>query len=190
MQPRLSLLGLYKFDNTILDPLIIPEGLSKDALTDLIISECAELNAVYPNPDLFKDMLGAFSIRRLPIWERLYKTTLLEYNPIENYNRVEETTEDRSGNDTYTPDLSTTETDKATAFNSNALTVTGERETSEGGFSTTEREEGLTRKSTISGNIGVTTSQQMLEQERAVSTFDIYRCILDDFRDDFCVQVY
>lgn len=37
------------------------------------------------------------------------------------------------------------------------------------------------------GNIGVTTSQQMIEQEREVSRFDIYREMADLWAKDFCV---
>ena len=41
-------------------------------------------------------MIGRWSAKELPIWDRLYKTTLLEYNPIENYDRKEKWTEDEN----------------------------------------------------------------------------------------------
>lgn len=40
------------------------------------------------------------------------------------------------------------------------------------------------------GNIGVTTSQQMIAQERDISTFDIMSVIIDDFIDYFCIGIY
>ena len=40
------------------------------------------------------------------------------------------------------------------------------------------------------GNIGVTTTQQMIEAERESVKFDMYRVICDDFIDAFCVFTY
>ena len=40
------------------------------------------------------------------------------------------------------------------------------------------------------GNIGVTTTQQMIEEERRVVEFDIYHYIAEDFKADFCLLVY
>lgn len=40
------------------------------------------------------------------------------------------------------------------------------------------------------GNIGVTTTQQMIQQEREIVQFDIYKFIVDDFKSEFCVMVY
>lgn len=47
-----------------------------------------------------------------------------------------------------------------------------------------------THEGHISGNIGVTTSQQMIEQERSVADFNIYKTIINDFITEFCVMVY
>ena len=40
------------------------------------------------------------------------------------------------------------------------------------------------------GNIGVTTTQQMIEQERDMAKFNIFQFILDEFKQRFCVLVY
>lgn len=40
------------------------------------------------------------------------------------------------------------------------------------------------------GNIGVTTTQQMIEQERDIAKFNIYQVILDEFKQRFCLLVY
>lgn len=47
-----------------------------------------------------------------------------------------------------------------------------------------------TRHGTVSGNIGVTTSQQMIEQERNVAVFNITDYIVRDFKQRFCILVY
>ena len=48
----------------------------------------------------------------------------------------------------------------------------------------------MTHEYTKSGNIGVTTTQQMIEAERAVVLFDIYVKIADDFHRAFCLDCY
>lgn len=40
------------------------------------------------------------------------------------------------------------------------------------------------------GNIGVTTTQQMIEQERLTAKFSLYQVILDEFKQRFCLLVY
>lgn len=43
---------------------------------------------------------------------------------------------------------------------------------------------------TEQGNIGITTTQQMIKEEREVSDFSIYDVIVQDFKERFCVIVY
>ena len=45
-------------------------------------------------------------------------------------------------------------------------------------------------KRTETGNIGVTTTQQMIKEERDISDFNIYGYIADSFKNEFCVLVY
>ena len=49
----------------------------------------------------------------------------------------------------------------------------------------------ITKNSHISGNIGVTTSQQMLEQEIEISAkLNVIKMIVDSFKERFCLLVY
>ena len=50
--------------------------------------------------------------------------------------------------------------------------------------------ETYTRRSEIHGNIGVTTSQQMLESELKVARWNIYEHIADAFIADYCIPIY
>ena len=50
--------------------------------------------------------------------------------------------------------------------------------------------ESIVHESHISGNIGVTTTQQMLEEERRLALFNIVQFIIDDFKSYFCILVY
>lgn len=50
--------------------------------------------------------------------------------------------------------------------------------------------EDITRSRTEQGNIGVTTTQQMIQEERDISLFDLVDHITQDFKEQFCVMVY
>lgn len=47
-----------------------------------------------------------------------------------------------------------------------------------------------TEKIRAYGNIGITTTQQMIQQERDIVQFSIFDFIVDDFKMDFCLLVY
>ena len=131
----------------------------------------------------------------------LYKTTLLEYNPIENYSMSESGTDTRTPNITTTDSTniggqsnSTTSTDSVSPYDTQTFTDSnktiilennGAREDSntrtESGTETT------THEFKRSGNIGVTTSQQMLESERKVVNFTFLKIVFNNIISDTCI---
>ena len=50
----LTVMGLYNFDNTLLDSMVYPEGIDGEMLKNDIILETAELEVIYPDPAFFK----------------------------------------------------------------------------------------------------------------------------------------
>ena len=106
----MSPLGLYRWDETIFDLMQIPSALDKPTLIDNLLSETAELEVLYPNPVVFKNLVGVWSAKQLDIWNRLYATTQYEYNPIENYNRYETGSEDGTGSTTHSGTDTTADT--------------------------------------------------------------------------------
>lgn len=178
----LSVAGLYQYDPTIFDSLHLPEGLdSTVAIADILV-ECSELEILLPDPDLLKESINYWSMAQLPIWERLYNTTQLEYNPIWN--------KDGTYTETETRDLeSTAETDatgKVTGYNSSTMQPADQQTVSGAGTDTGT----ITRERRETGNIGVTTTQQMIKEEREVSQFNIYRYITESFKSMYCLGVY
>ena len=107
---NLSPLGLYNWDQTIFDLIQIPEALNRETLIDNLLAETAELEVLYPNPVVFKNLLGVWSAKNLDVWNRLYATTQYEYNPIENYNRYETGSDSGTGRTTHSGTDTTTET--------------------------------------------------------------------------------
>ena len=106
----LSPLGLYRWDETIFDLMTIPSALNKQTLIDNLLTETAELEVLYPNPVVFKNLVGVWSAKQIDIWNRLYATTQYEYNPIENYNRYETGSEDGAGSTVHSGTDTTADT--------------------------------------------------------------------------------
>lgn len=105
---NLSIMGLYNNDPTVLDMMVFPDGFTdaqKTTTKESILVECAEFEFLYPAPEVAKTIIGIWSRKELPYWNRVYAASQAEYNPIENYRRNETEsisdgrTEEHSGND-------------------------------------------------------------------------------------------
>ena len=107
---NLSPLGLYNWDHTVFDLMQIPVELDKETLVHNLLAETSELEVLYPNPVVFKNLVGVWSAKQIDIWNRLYATTQYEYNPIENYNRYETGSEDGAGRTTHSGTDTTADT--------------------------------------------------------------------------------
>lgn len=156
--------------------------MDRDTLIDNLLIESESLEILYPNPAFLKHAIDVWSKERLSVWQKLYETTILEYNPIENYDRIEEGSNTASGNSGGT----NTATHSNTAYNSDTFSDTSKDVNS----GTNEFENQTEFQSRTHGNIGVTTSQQMIEAQREVVKFCMTSYVINEFLDRFCVCVY
>lgn len=226
----LSVMGLYKYNHRLFDKMKFPEGFTdqqKEIIINNIIVDTAGLECAYPNWDIMQSMIEIWSLYNLPAWNRIYKLSLIEYNPIENYNRNEtetiKNTEDNTHNDSDRMQASGTDSSnssqtnfgtdttitKRTAYDSNTPKTHDESSLNYGhnvadsGSTTYGRADTRTRMESskhtgeiiksnhTSGNIGVTTSQQMAMSEIELATaINIYPIICNSFKERFCVLVY
>lgn len=170
----LSIMGLYEYDNTLFQGLQVPEGLNEDAVINEILLQCAELEIVYPNIDIMKLAITTWSIANQYTWQKLYDTMAVEYNPIWNVDATVTIDRNTSG--------SGNATDAVKGFNSNTWAESDKTDT------ISEAEEDVTERRT--GNIGVTTTQQMLEQERKIADFNMISFIAQSFKQRFCLLIY
>lgn len=119
-------------------------------------------------------------------WDGLYKTLNFDYNPIENYSMTEKVNRERQ--DTRTTDFNSTSSSQVYGFD-NASAVDTDKSNSAGNNKSvgSDAEEATT---TRSGNIGVTTSQEMIEAERRVKLYDFYRQVITDIADILVTKIY
>lgn len=254
MQSSMSVLGLYNYDPTLFANMSYPDDFDstdQQTLVNNLVCELAELEILYTSPAFMKTIIGVWSAKEVTTWNRIYAAAQMEYNPIENYDRQESSTDTTdgtrkhtgndvtafSGSDTVTnsgkdttQDSGTeavgntgtdTTTNKVAGFDSNnlvdhdssalahghtATTTFGKKEelthghveTVAMGHSETlthgeqiKDDTEITHTSRIHGNIGVTTSQQMLESELEVAPkLNIMNIIIESFKNRFCLLVY
>lgn len=88
--------------------------------------------------------------------------------------------------DSYEPDYKDTASrhDTQESESSNRVDVTGDRAVDE----TTG--ETYSHKLRAYGNIGVTTTQEMLEAQRKLVRYNVYNEIADSFKEEFCLYIY
>lgn len=273
----LDINGLYMWDNTIFDNMVIPTDVNREELIDMIIFDCRELTVTVASPVIMKRAIELWSRKNIYYWNELQKTMHYSYNPIENYDRHELTkdvfksdnksvengnntvtqtgtntttetgsrtsvesgskTRVESGSKTIEQTGTKTTTDELTvaAFNSSSLeprethTVTetpNDWVTTETGNDytvtetpndytvtetpnvTTENKPNLTtietpnlttknesggdnvRESYIHGNIGVKSTQAMIEEQRSIIDISLYTTIVNSFKNEFCILKY
>ena len=174
MVATLSLLGLYSFRGDILDDFKLPEGIDRDDFIEMLLFDTAELELLTPDPDIMKQLLGRWSNVRVNAWSKMLETEMIEYNPIHNYDRQEDWVDDGTGSSVT--DLS------VAGFNDADM---ADRERTGTGTTTQSR-----HTARISGNIGVTTTQQMLESERESRKYSTVYEIIGEFKERFCLLVY
>lgn len=133
-------------------------------------------------------------------WSKEWATLAAQYNPIENYSMTEEMTDDQTVSEygkihTREDNLKDASKTAVYGFNSSEASDTGSGETTRTG-SVTDRDSGEdthTRNYTLtrSGNIGVTTSQQMLQSERDLWKWNFFRdVVFPDLDKVLTLQIY
>ena len=216
MPGTLSVQGLLSFDPALFDTMPLPDGLDRETVVGTIVYECAPFEVLIPQPELFKRLLNLFAQRRLPVWEKLYTSTVQRYDILADT----ETTRQYSGSDTDTrtpdltrtrsPDLTTegqnggsdTVEQKVSAFNSadyanrekqtttlgtnNKVHSTGTDTETETGTEKTVRERGTSEHTTGRSR----PAAELLKAERDSALFDVVHFIATDIKCNFCIMVY
>lgn len=207
----LSILGLYEWDDTILDLIHLPTGVDADEVKQNILMECAELTVIYPDWDFMHKAIDWWSRKELPTWEHIYEMSIAEYNPLENYDRMEtelemeklrDIREHQSASKTKSQSMQQSgDANKVAGFNTNDLAVqsgssgSGASSTTADGAANDSQRGDTTRDHNRSlhahGNIGTMTVSQMMENEiKVYPQVNIVQYITQAFKERFCIMVY
>lgn len=154
-------------DFNLWDEFTLPDTMDRDVLINTIFDVCGEYEPLYYDLELFKAKINNFFIKWSYDFNAVVRALKTEYAPLENYNRVETTTDSGSN----IADVSAFDSDE---YQKDSKTTNLN-----------------TRTSTIAGNIGVTTSQQMLESEIALRTkWNAYEIVANKFFDELMLKYF
>jgi hypothetical protein len=167
-------MGLYEYDNNLFQGLQLPEDLNREAVINEILLQCAELELLYPSIDTMKLAITTWSLANQYTWQKLYDTMVVEYNPIWNVDATVSIDRDATGTGNAT--------DAVKGFNSNTWAESDKTDTS-----STATEDVIERRT---GNIGVVSTQSMIEQERKIAEFNMISYIAQSFKQRFCLLIY
>ena len=116
-------------------------------------------------------------------WKKIYDAMMKEYNPLENYSMVED--------ENVNTDITNTSNGSSNVFGFNTESEDGVADSkNEVSNTTSGKFDDNHRKLTRSGNIGVTTSQQMLESELEIRKNIFIENVMNDIDSIMCLIIY
>ncbi len=251
---KITLIGLHNYletyDKDLFIYLNVPAGIDKNLLINNILLKGGEFEVLYSEPTFLQNMIGVWSAKWMHTMERWVKALSIDYNPLENYDRMEDwidngskvssgktnenmnklsssgsdesttRSENAIGNDYSESEGSGNTTNTRSAFDASDYSPHDKSDTTSNGKNTssslTSADGKTNTKSTtnnidsvtnsadsntsdntssihsgrLHGNIGVTTSQQMLQAELDISKWNLYDEIADLFLSEFCIYLY
>lgn len=175
---------------------------SGSTLLAAIINRAASFCVLYTDPDYFKLMSDSWWDKWESSFHAWFKTMQMEYNPIENYDRheqwhddiVDDNTVKQTG--TVNTDANNTDTTTVSAYDSSSFSnkdkvtsiidSTDERNLTD----KIDNDRDLDHEGRIHGNIGVVTSQKMVEDELRLRYNNLYNMVADVFIKELLIAVY
>ena len=219
---KMTILGMETWlkneNSSLFKDISLPAGIDKNLVVDTIILKCAEFETYYPDPHYMKAVTEHFFLKKYHTFEEWLRGLNAVYNPIENYDRMEEwqdigrtssDTDTKGSNSSKASDStgvtgSGTTTNTVTTDNSNVYQPDNQTSSTSGSNSTSSTEgsgemanhtnfledTAGSHKGRTHGNIGVTTAPQMLDEFYKISEWNIYDHIADAYKSELCVGVY
>ena len=215
----LTLYNMYDDENTLFDDFVLPEKVNREDFLTRLMVECGELEVSLTRPAILKRAIGSWSRGRLPMWNRIGDIQDFEYNPIWNVDGTVQHTgsntndrtygRNRSGNlnesyeehrDETVESTSQLAADNVESWSNDNKTVTDTDTDVNGNRYTTENEKINDTDNSVgsdsytdvrTGNIGVTTTQQMMREEKEFwENYDLYGIIIKEFSHEFLLLVF
>lgn len=195
----MSIIGLYNWNNTIFDNMVLPTGIDKNEIIEDILFTCADLEILYPDWDVMARAIQTWSKEALYRWNKIQILAQANYNPLENYDMMEsESVQDnrtRTGESKSAGASGTSTKNDVTGYNSDTPvtnTIDTTTETGNSANTTEEKSAGnYVRNNRRHGNLGVMTPADMIKKELEVyPQLNLYSIIPTEFKMRFCLMVY
>lgn len=180
----MSLLGLYNYDESLLDGLVeslpnrygIPSGYADSYYTDVIIDpqtvvenilvECAEFEILYSDFNALKRIIKIWSAKEKLVWQKMYNTICYKYNPIWNKDGRSVWTEQQSATGKKTETEKGSKTTNANGTTNDEFTSTSNTTNKTTGTGTNTR----TGQDETTGKVSAYDSTDFQNREKTNST--------------------
>lgn len=211
MSATMTLIGLYNYQDDLFDDLILPDEIDKQTFIDNLLLRSGDFQLLYPSGDFMKPAIGAWGRKWFPTFSRWVSALSIEYDPLENYDRREEwqdtvnakTTGSSSGSASGSTGGTTGSTttnsvsayDGGTAYTPKDQTVLSGTDSStssstSSSSNSSQENRGAKHEGRTHGNLGVTTSQQMLISELDLGYWNLYERMIGLFLTEFVLPIY
>ena len=160
----LSIMGMYEYDNTLFDGLDVPTYTDKNNVVH-VVNKTDVINSILLNCAELEVIYPKFDTMKLAIgvWSAAEQDTW----------RKMFATQMAEYNPLWNVDADIVNIGSVMGFNESSNWSDAAKETQR-----------------RTGNIGVTSSQSLIEAERSVADFSIIRFITESFKKRFCIMVY
>ena len=205
----MTIIGLRNFldyqENDLFQKLELPDGIDKDLAINNILLQCGEKELLYPDSGFMIEAIGMWSKKWYRTFEKWITALNIDYNPLENYDRIENWNDAAStlssesssasandsaqGSESQSNDVSAFNSDSMKHDTSSAAQTNNTAASSSNASGEKNENHSSEHEGRVHGNIGVTTSQQMLQAELDVNRFNIYDEIAIIFMREFVLAL-
>lgn len=187
---KITLNSLFNYDKSLFNNIELNNYIDKDVMVSVILEKCGEFPLLYPDIDYMKYAINLFFKKHKNTFDKWSELYQLEYNPLHNYDRHEEYSDD--DNLKATSKTSGTSESKVSAFNDfeNSNTYQPSSKNIGDNSGTTESKKHSKHEAHLYGNIGVTTSMELWIAQFDLVKINIYEEIAKLFADDYCIKIY
>ena len=207
---KITLIGMAKWledgGDDLFAQMTLPAGIDRQTFIDTVLMRGGEFEILFAEPSTMQYAIGAWSRKWQHTLQKWADVLAIDYNPLENYDRRESWSDAKTGSrkesgsssDTAVTNGNSTNENQRAAYDSSSYSPVekdiNSSQNASSGASVTNAEgsnsESALHEGRTHGNIGVTTSQQMLEAEWEVAKLNVYENASELFLTELCIYTY
>ena len=207
---KITLIGMAKWledgGDDLFAQMTLPAGIDRQTFIDTVLMRGGEFEILFAEPSTMQYAIGAWSRKWQHTLQKWADVLAIDYNPLENYDRMESWSDAKTGrrkesgssSDTAVTNGNSTNENQRAAYDSASYSPVekdiNSSQNASSGASVTNAEgsnsESALHEGRTHGNIGVTTSQQMLEAEWEVAKLNVYENASELFLTELCIYTY
>lgn len=176
--------------NEIFKEIKIPTGIDKEILINTILDKCMMNEPMFYDLPILNMKIQNFFLKNYQMFDRMYQACIKEYEIIENYDRKEDLKRTVKEENENVYNSNNENINYVSPYDSNDYQNDSKNSGNENSNRTDNNNMEDISVNRIHGNIGVTTSQQMLQSEIDMRPkLNIYDIISNMFYDEFMIYL-